>query len=399
MLDAILSPKARSYQVRKEPQPADTSGTRPDVPSTPATTSRKSPQQERREQRLTDKEFEQELDARGPDAIFEAALFPDGLKCPFCGDNRIEYKNNERPMRYRCRVCREHFSIKSITIMHGSKLDLDTWLRAIYIYTSPRHSTQPLLSIDLAARLGVDEKTASGVIARLNQSAGADMFEAPLQETCEMDVTELGSKRKRRRGEPRGKNHGRIKVIGVKGRASGQVRLRLIARYTKTTVRKFVNRFVGRWVHIHVDAHASNRDIPGVNQHTVNHSHEFVNHADADACTNGIEGEWPVMSRVLAFVLRSSKFVMHLAGYQGRRNLRSLSHRDRIDALIVGMKGQHWCRDWLPPDKRTTGQLPLPFEPVQKICGHCHAMEHRRRKATANRSARQHRAEVRAGRR
>ena len=389
MHNSILSSVARSRQTEKEPQQEATSGTRPDVSSVPIAPSRKSPQQERRDRRLTDADFEKELSERGPEAIFEAALWPDGLACPFCGSDQVERRENGKPMPYRCRVCREYFSIKSCTVMIDSKLRLETWARAIHIYTSPRHTTQPLLSTELADRLGVDEKTASDVITRLNLAAGSEMFETPLQETSEMDVTELGGHLYRRKKGPPGKKLGRLKVIGVKGRASGQLRLRLITKYTKIVVRSFVRRFVSADVDLHNDDHPSNRGIPNVDQHMVNHSREFVNHDDEDACTNSIESEWPLLNRAMAFVSRSTTFAVHLAGYQGRRNLRRMPHRDRIDVVIAGMKGEHRCRVWLPPDEPPRDQLPLRFKPIKQVCKHCLDKDRRCSDAQAKRDAKQ----------
>lgn len=389
MHNPILSSVARSRQTEKEPQKEATSGTRPDVSSVPIATSRKSPQQERRDRRLTDADFEHELKVRGPEAIFETALWPDGLACPFCDSDDIERRKNQKPMPYRCRVCREHFSIKSATVMIGSKVSLEKWARGTHIYTAARHTTQPLLSTELADRLGVDEKTASDVITRLNLGAGSEMFETPLQETSEMDVTELGGHLYRRKKGPPGKKLGRLKVIGVKGRASGQLRLRLITKYTKIVVRSFVGRFVGRGMRLDNDKHRSNLGIPGVDQHVVNHSKQFVNRDDEDACSNSIESEWPLLNRALAFVSRSTKFAVHLAGYQGRRNLRRIPHRDRIDVVIAGMKGKHWCRVWLPPDEPPPDQLPLPFEPIKQVCKHCNDMDRRRSDAQAKREAKQ----------
>ena len=397
MYNLILSSVTRSRQTGKEPQKATSETlpeeTLPDVSSVPITTSRKSPQQERRDRRLTDADFEKELRERGATAIFEAALWPDGLVCPFCGSDRVERRENRNPMPYRCRACREYFSIASWTVMTGSKLPLETWARAIYIYCSPRHTTQPVLSTELADRLGVDEKTSSDLLIRLNLAAGSQ-FEPPLEESSELDVTELGGKLYRRKGRPRGKRRGRIKVIGVKGRDSGQLRFRQIIRYTKTAVRSFAGRFVGKWRRLDTDNHPSNRGIPDVEQHLANHSQAFVNRDDADACTNGIEGEWPLLNRALAFVSKGSLFALHLAGYQGRRNLRRIPHRDRIDVVISGMKWKHRCRGWLPPDEPPLGQLPLDFQPIQQVCGHCAAIARRRSKAQAKRDARQRKDQV-----
>ena len=53
---------------------------------------------------------------------FETWRWPDGPTCPHCTSTNIAAVAARRPMPYRCRTCRKHFSVKSHTVMHDSKL-------------------------------------------------------------------------------------------------------------------------------------------------------------------------------------------------------------------------------------------------------------------------------------
>lgn len=60
-------------------------------------------------------------------------------------------------MRYRCRDCRQHFSVRKGTVMHHSRLPLRTWVLAIYFMTVGIEGTASTRTHEL---LGVMQKTA-----------------------------------------------------------------------------------------------------------------------------------------------------------------------------------------------------------------------------------------------
>lgn len=51
--------------------------------------------------------------------------------CPFCGGLHI-YKHSPTHS-YRCSTCGKYFTVRTGTIMEGSKVPLHKWLRAIHI--------------------------------------------------------------------------------------------------------------------------------------------------------------------------------------------------------------------------------------------------------------------------
>ena len=58
---------------------------------------------------------------------FEEQRWPEGRFCPDCGSTNIAEVANRKPMPYRCRDCRSHFSVKKGTVMQSSKLGLQKW--------------------------------------------------------------------------------------------------------------------------------------------------------------------------------------------------------------------------------------------------------------------------------
>ena len=67
---------------------------------------------------------------------FEEQRWPDGERhCPDCGSFNTAAVGSRKPMPYRCRDCRSHFSVRKGTVMQGSKLGLQKWAVALYMMT------------------------------------------------------------------------------------------------------------------------------------------------------------------------------------------------------------------------------------------------------------------------
>ncbi|WP_428059130.1 transposase [Candidatus Avelusimicrobium faecicola] len=87
--------------------------------------------------------------------------------CPFCGSNHIAEKKNRKPMPYRCKDCRQHFSIRTGTVLTESKISLQKWLLAIYLMTISHKSIRPAR---LAEQLGVTQKTVRLLCYRIRET-------------------------------------------------------------------------------------------------------------------------------------------------------------------------------------------------------------------------------------
>jgi transposase-like protein len=74
-------------------------------------------------------------------AYFEAKLWPDGPVCPKCGVINEAFKLNGETTRnglWKCKSCREPFTVTIGTIFEDSHIPLQKWLFAIYLMCSSK---------------------------------------------------------------------------------------------------------------------------------------------------------------------------------------------------------------------------------------------------------------------
>jgi transposase-like protein len=90
----------------------------------------------------------------------EHLRWPDGVTCPHCGVIGEHYQlegKAHRPGLWKCKACREQFSVTVGTVLESSKISLSKWLTATYLLCS---SNKGISSHQLSRTLGVTYKTA-----------------------------------------------------------------------------------------------------------------------------------------------------------------------------------------------------------------------------------------------
>jgi transposase-like protein len=138
-------------------------------------------------------------------AHLEALLWPNGPVCPHCGviDNAVALNGKStRPGVYKCRDCRQPFSVTVGTVFERSKIPLNKWLLATHLLAS---SKKGISSHQIHRTLGVTYKTAWFMTHRIRE-AMAPAKGAPQiggeGKTVEVDETYLAKSPKTRK--PRG---------------------------------------------------------------------------------------------------------------------------------------------------------------------------------------------------
>ena len=122
---------------------------------------------------------------------FEEQRWPDGAHCPHCGSVNVAAVGSLKPMPYRCRDCRKHFSVRTKTAMAESKIPLRKWAFGIYLYAT---SLKSVSSMKLHRDLNITQKSAWFMAHRIREAFEVEggLFAGPV----EINETYIGGKRK-----------------------------------------------------------------------------------------------------------------------------------------------------------------------------------------------------------
>ena len=274
---------------------------------------------------------------------FEKQRWPEGRFCPDCGSTNTVRVKSRKPMPYRCRDCRNHFSVRKGTVMQSSKLGLQKWAIALYMTATGIKGTA---SMKVYREIGMRQATAWHLMHRIREAfdEGAGM---PFPGPIEADETYLGGKRK---NMPKAKRKalsgrgavGKTAVVGAKDRASNKVAARSIPSTTSPYTAGFVAEHAAPGATVYTDEATAYGVLDAWFDHeAVNHSAgEYVRGA---AHTNGVESFWSLMKRGYHGTYHhwSPKHTdRYVREFAGRNNMRDLDTVDQMSTLARGMVGK-----------------------------------------------------------
>ena len=268
---------------------------------------------------------------------FEDTRWPDGnMFCPHCDSDAVGPVNHPT-MPYRCSTCYKYFSVKTGSVMHGSKTPLRTWLYAIYLIST---NLKDVSSMKLHRDLGISQKTAWHMLHKIREGFLIDPEQ--LAGPVEVDETFMGGRKRNKRNpkEIRGLEH-LTPVVGIRDRITKEIIALPVNDRTKPTLQGIIHRFVEQGSTVYTDEYRGYQGLQGYRHETVNHSiGEFVN---LWATTNGIESFWALLKRGYQGTYHQMS-VKHLHRYinefAGRNNVRDLDTLDQMTLLTLGMLGR-----------------------------------------------------------
>lgn len=275
---------------------------------------------------------------------FVETLWPTGPHCPACGSTNIQARRSRKPQPYRCRDCRKDFSVRTNSLMHGSKLGLRTWVFAIYLLTTGLKGTS---SMKLHRDLGVTQRSAWYLAHRIRQNF--EVRGLPFAGPVEVDETYVGGKRKNmsnakrrqlaKEGAGRG-SVGKVAVVGAKDRATRQVTAKVVINTDRPTLHGFIAEAAAPGATVYTDDARAYAGMP-FHHETVKHSvSEYVN---GMAHTNGAESFWSVLKRGYHGTyhhMSPEHLHRYVREFSGRHNARDLDTLDQMALMARGLSGK-----------------------------------------------------------
>ena len=286
-------------------------------------------------------------------AFFEERRWPGDTACPRCGSLKVrDISGTKQSMPWRCDDCKRYFSVRTNSVMEDSRIPLKKWAWAVYIFST---SLKGVSSMKLHRDLGIAQNSAWFLGHRLRlamRNSSSQLLGGPV----EVDETFFGGKAENRhewqRGHkehPRGGPSDRDMLIGLKDRATGEIRTEAMASQDPVAMRQFVRDHVEPGAEVYTDGHFAYRPLEE------DYQHQMVNHSVGMyvlgmAHTNGIEGFWGSMKRAYTGTFHTMTW-KHLQRYADefsrRQALRELDTIEVMGAIVDGMWGKRLRYDEL----------------------------------------------------
>ncbi len=289
----------------------------------------------------------------------EKTLWPNGPVCPHCGHQGAWTLNGKtnRDGLYKCKACKEPFTVTIGTIMEDSHLPIRKWLMAFSLMCA---SKKGISALQLQRQLGLGSyQTAWHLCHRIRLAMNEVRV---LSGTVEVDETYVGGKPRKgidpKTGNPRphskrGRGTSKTPVLALverNGKAVSMPMERLSADNLKGAIKEVVNkdsRIMTDELHAYWGI---DDDFAGGHQ-TVRHNRKEF--ARGDVSTNTVESYFALLKRGIHGAFHHvSKLHLHryCDEFAFRWNYRKTDDGERTEAAIKGSNGKRLVYKAINPE-------------------------------------------------
>jgi transposase-like protein len=180
-----------------------------------------------------------------------ACRWPDGFVCPQCGQQRAYELGNQR--RWQCVACRHQVSLTAGTVLHNTKTPLTVWFWAAYLMTTDKRCVSALL---LQRQLALRRYETAWMMLHKFRRAMVNLVREPLRGEVEVDETWVGGTQAGLRGSRQLKGRKAALVIVAvekRGRATGRIRMAVIADFKSATLTDFLKQNIAPGSTVYTD--------------------------------------------------------------------------------------------------------------------------------------------------
>lgn len=260
---------------------------------------------------------------------------------PFATDGKVYICKGHK---FKCKRTNRYFTVKTGTIFEDTKIPLQKWFMALYIFSSHKKG---ISSHQLARDIDVTQKTGWFLLHRLRYAFAHPNFQAMLEGVVEVDETYVGGKENNKHVDKKTEgNQGRSTktkkpVVAVLQR-DGNVIAQAMSDVSADSIIPFIQENVEAGSVVVSDEYQVYRKLAQV------YTHEYVRHSAKEfvngrAHTNGLEGFWSHFKRMIDGIYHNISMA-HLQSYVNEFSLRWNTRRsataDRFDLILGNIAGR-----------------------------------------------------------
>lgn len=304
--------------------------------------------------------------------------------CTKCGNSQSNYLLKTRQV-YKCSSCRKQFTVLQGTIFQSTKVPLEDWFYAIFLFTRGQ-GIHGIASTQLAKRLGVEQRTAWLMLHKIRVTMKNENMERILSGIVECDEAYIGSEKERdlrlrkRMNDYKmlhKKEYEHLKaVLGIIDRYSGQIVLRKFGWSRNCLTNEIANHLLKKHVNtistVNTDAHKGYSQLENHfhSHHVIRKEREvtrmingvkkkvtITSYVDGKNHVNGIENVWnhlQKMEKTVYFHFSYKHTDRYLDEFAFRWNRMEISIGEKMMETIISSFGKtitykqlkHWNHDF-----------------------------------------------------